>query len=406
MANEPLEVRFSDHLRVAIDDDNILIANDATSAYVVFPRSYEERLNRYTDWRVIPDDFAVSLITEDGDGSGDHADTGASGDDADADADGTPGGLAIELEILTKLTEIGILDERTDDRSGRRLDNPGQAWDVAMGFLGATRTTRNTVFAVPEEYNAALAEQAMFSRQPSAYYERQGVPVRPLPDPMQGKRGRAVRFEDVMLDRRTARRFSDTAVTVDQLSKILFYGWGETGRVENSLGDYFLRKTSPSGGSLHPIEVYPIVMNVDGVESGLYHYSVRRHALEELAVEDATPWIGAAAGDQHWVEEAAVVFLCTAYLPRPAWKYHYARVARAVISEVGYTGQSAMLTSAWLGLGAFTTIALRDEIFEDKFGLDSAREPVLSITGVGTLEADRDEHARPRYETALGVPTS
>ncbi|MDF5808502.1 hypothetical protein P4123_14470 [Pseudomonas aeruginosa] len=52
--------------------------------------------------------------------------------------------------------------------------------------------------------------------------------------------------------------------------------------VPNPLGDVFVRKTSPSGGSLHPVEVYPIVLNVDGIERGIYHYSVRRHGLERL----------------------------------------------------------------------------------------------------------------------------
>ena len=81
-------------------------------------------------------------------------------------------------------------------------------------------------------------------------------------------------------------------------------------------------------------------------------------------------------------------------------------MARAVIAEIGYTGQSAFLTATWLGLGAFTTMALRDEIWEDKLGLDPAREPVLSITGAGQLEAELDDHTRPRKETAPGVDRS
>lgn len=213
-------------------------------------------------------------------------------------------------------------------------------------------------------------------------------------------------FKEVLLTRRTTRRFSDVPLSEAQLSTLLYFSWGATGTVDNPLGDVFLRKTSPSGGSLHPIEVYPVIMNVDGVPNGLYHYSVRRHGLETLSQEDPRDWIAHATGDQQWVAEAGVVFLLSAFLPRTAWKYGYPRVARAVISEVGFSSQSAFLTATWQGLGAFHTIALRDQIWEEKLGLDPLREPVFGVTGAGRLEEDIEDHARPRYEVAPGVATS
>jgi hypothetical protein len=103
------------------------------------------------------------------------------------------------------------------------------------------------------------------------------------------------------------------------------------------------------------------------------------------------------------VKEAAVVFLCTAFLPRTAWKYDYSRVARAVMAEVGFTGQSVLLTASWLGLGAFTTIALRDSLFEELLGLDPSREPVFAVFGVGPLEPDITDHSRPRAESQQKV---
>ena len=74
------------------------------------------------------------------------------------------------------------------------------------------------------------------------------------------------------------------------------------------------------------------------------------------------------------------------------------RVARAVMAEIGFSGQSLLLTASWLGLGAFTTIALRDELFEDLLGFDPLREPVFAVFGVGALEPDIVDHSRPRTE--------
>ncbi|MEU1527124.1 SagB family peptide dehydrogenase [Nocardia rhamnosiphila] len=378
---DTLQVRFVDNVLVAADDEHILIANRNTGAYSYWPRSDEERLSRYMTWQSIPHLIAESL---------DHS--------------GKEDRLNAEVETLEILMKLGVLDERTSDLSGARLSGPGPGWATAMRFLLETRTSRKTIYASPFEFNEALAEKSLHVRQPSAYYERTGTTVHPLSTPtVGGKNRKAAGFEEVLQKRRTARRFADAPITEAQLSTILYYGWGSTFNIENPLGDVFLRKTSPSGGSLHPIEVYPVVLNVDGIAEGLYHYSVRRHALEEIKLGSPREWIVEACGDQAWVAEAGAVFLCTAFLPRTAWKYDYSRVARAVMSEIGYTGQSALLTATWLGLGTFTTIALRDEIWEEKLELNAVREPVLSIVGVGQLESNLTDHSRPRIETEPSV---
>lgn len=308
-------------------------------------------------------------------------------------------------ETLRRLLEINALTCRWRDLSGDRLPPPGPGWRSAMRFLLETRTTKDTVYAVPAEFNAALAEKAVFTRQASAFLEYVDVPFRPLCPPVtSGANARS--FPSIMLDRRTARRFADRPITEGQLSALLFYGWGMTTSVPNPLGDVFVRKTSPSGGSLHPVEVYPIVLNVQGVPRGSYHYSVRRHGLEQLSSADPRHWIIRACGDQEWVVESAVVFLCTAFLPRTAWKYDFSRVARAVMAETGFTGQSALLTATWLGLGGFTTAALRDEMFEELLGLDPVRQPALIVIGAGSLEPNLVSHARPRKETVEPVEGS
>jgi SagB-type dehydrogenase family enzyme len=383
-----LVLRLSESALVGLDDDRILIGNRFTGSYQFWPRANEESLGRYMSWRSVRD-----IVAEAAEGAAD---------------DETAQAINAELERLAELMSLGVLDERTIDLSGARLASPGPAWGPALQFLLATRTTADTVFAIPEEYNQMLAERARVERQPSAYYERAGAPLLTLSEPEASgsRKGRSKSFTEVMLSRRSTRRFSVEPMTEAQLSTLLYYGWGATRTVSNPLGDVFLRKTSPSGGSLHPIEVYPVVMNVDGVPQGLYHYSVRRHALEEISREDPREWIARATGDQQWVAEAGVVVLITAFLPRTAWKYNYPRVARAVISEVGFSSQCAFLTATWQGLGAFHTIALRDQIWEEKLGVDPLREPVFGVTGAGTLEADIEDHSRPRHEVSPGVDAS
>lgn len=305
------------------------------------------------------------------------------------------------LMVLRALLGIDALMTRSEDLSGARLPAPGVGWAEAMRFLRATRTAASTAFAPPAAYNAALAQKAVFTRQASAFMEYPEASFTPL-SVTDWAEQHGPSFADTMLQRRTARRYDTRALSEPQLSMLLQMGWGIVKTVPNPLGDVFVRKTSPSGGSLHPVEVYPIILNVEGLSSGLYHYSVRRHGLEQLWLGDAREWIAHACGDQQWVAEAAVVVLCTAFLPRTAWKYDFSRVARAVMAETGFSGQSALLTASWLGLGGFTTLALRDEIFETLIGLDPEREPVFSVIGFGTLEPEIADHSRPRNEPEPG----
>lgn len=370
-------LRLSDGVTVALRDGQIVLENSFTGANRAFDQDAIQVLDLFMNW-VEPANIVEWALKQEG----------------KAEAINTV------INVLNDLLQIEVIIARNDDLTGARLPSPGSGWADALRFLLATRTTKSTVFAPPAEFNAALAEKAALTRQASAFMEYSNAEFIPLSKPRIKASKDDASFTEAMFNRRTARRYADKPLTETQLSTLLKFGWGMVKTVPNPLGDVFVRKTSPSGGSLHPIEVYPIIINVEGVEPGLYHYSVRRHGLEQCAPGNPKAWIAHACGDQEWVQEAAVVFLCTAFLPRTAWKYNFSRVARAVMAEIGFTGQSLLLTASWLGLGAFTTIALRDEIFEELIGVNPLREPIFAVFGAGHLESDISDHSRPRNESA------
>ena len=45
----------------------------------------------------------------------------------------------------------------------------------------------------------------------------------------------------------------------------------------------------PSGGARYPLEVYPVVLNVQGLAQGFYHYHPFHHRLEFLGRKAALP---------------------------------------------------------------------------------------------------------------------
>ena len=264
-------------------------------------------------------------------------------------------------------------------------------WGPAFGYYLASRTRANQPFISVEDLDVQLAQKALDEPQPSSYKDYPSHHFIALPNPL-------LEYEDAandslsaaLFDRRTNRDFSSEALTLKSVARLLLLTWGATAAKPNRMGeDVFLRKTSPSGGSLHVTEVYPIILNVDGLQHGVYHYSVRRHGLEQLSTADPREWIVEACGGQQWVKKSAAVFLSTAVLRRKAWKYRFARAFRTVHLDVGHLSQTFCLVATSIGLAPFSIGAVRDEIFEQKVGLNYLVEPVLFLNGVGRKAAVR-----------------
>jgi len=195
---------------------------------------------------------------------------------------------------------------------------------------------------------------------------------------------------DLLARRRTDREFDRSrSLGLDELSTLLRTVYGCWGTQELGPGFVVLRKTSPSGGALHPIEAYPLVRDVRGVPSGLYHYAPRTHALELLHAMDPDEIedrIEAIASGQSYLRCAHVAVVLTARFGRTFWKYRrHKKVYRVVLLDAGHLSQTFYLTCAELGLGAFFTSALNDEAAEEALGLDRFAEAAVGLSGCGPL---------------------
>jgi SagB-type dehydrogenase family enzyme len=294
------------------------------------------------------------------------------------------------LAFLRTLISHGVLLP-VANQSGSVTCNEGKhplnlwtRWDAALEFYLSTRTGSHTPYISVAELETELEQKASAQPQPSAFKDYWSHPFIALENPLLPACAIAQpTLLDSLCNRRTSRTFSDQPLSSEQLSLLLYYTWGATVVQHNRMGDYFLKKTSPAGGSLQGTEVYAVLMNVQGFERGLYHYSVRRHGLELLSLEDPRAWISEACGGQAWIKDAAAVFVSTARVERMAWKYEFSRALRVALMDAGHLSQTFSLLATALGLGSFTTAALRDEMFENRLGLDYLEEPVFLVNGVG-----------------------
>ncbi len=190
-------------------------------------------------------------------------------------------------------------------------------------------------------------------------------------------------FIQVLMARKTYRRFSKQELPLEAVSQLLFLVWGVTGYLYTPRFGRLLQKTSPSGGARHPGEVYLMALRVKGLRAGLYHYQPATHQLEMINTNTSREKAWLYCARQHFVRNAAALFLMTAVFPRTMWKYQHARAYRVVLLDAGHLCQTFCLVATWLGLAPFCTAALKDTLIEKDLGVDGIRESVLYIAGVG-----------------------
>jgi putative peptide maturation dehydrogenase len=231
--------------------------------------------------------------------------------------------------------------------------------------------------------DGALPPRRAHIATPLPAFPSRGGPRTPLP---RSEGDSALR--QVLAHRRTVRTFDDThPVDVAEVATLLRWVWGAHGTLPLAGADVGLRRTSPSGGSLHPIEVYPVVRRVEGLASGLYHYLGGEHALEQIAALDegaARALVEDGTAGQWYFADADVAFVMTARFRRSYRKYRrHPKIYRATLLDAGHLSQTFYLLCTELGLGPWVTVALNDGVLERSLGVEPLDEGIVAMCGCG-----------------------
>lgn len=198
---------------------------------------------------------------------------------------------------------------------------------------------------------------------------------------------------DVLLRRRTTRSFdAERFLPLAELAAVLRCVFGYQGYAR-LLGEITtLKRTSPSAGGFHPVEAYPLLRRVEGVEPGLYHYDGRSHALEQIAPVDAAASRELASrfvcGQTYFADAQALVILAPRF-ERAFWKYrNHPKALAALLMDAAHLSQTLYLVCTELGLGAFVTAAINNADIDEAFGLDGYGEGAVAICGFGIPSAE------------------
>lgn len=195
-------------------------------------------------------------------------------------------------------------------------------------------------------------------------------------------------LDELLAQRTTCRNFdSDHRLPVADVASLLHRVFAAQATQELAPGAVALKKNSPSGGGLHPIEAYLLVQSVEGVAPGLYHYHSTGHALQVLRMLDAdetAPLAKELVAGQAWFANAPVLVLMAARFKRNFWKYrNHAKAWRVIQLDAGHLSQNLYLTATEMGYGAFVTGAINDECAERLFDLDGITIGAIAVCGFG-----------------------
>lgn len=169
------------------------------------------------------------------------------------------------------------------------------------------------------------------------------------------------------------------------LGTFLYFSFGQTGIRSLPVTGRHVTKTTPSGGSRHPSEAYPIVVDVDDVPPGIYHYNVEHHRLDRVASGD---FLTALRHDviihpDRPAFEIKLGVVLTSVVERSMFRYRESRSYRVLHHDIGHLLQTVAVLAHGFGWQQYRGYTLRDRAVEALLGVERLAEPALAYVVIG-----------------------
>lgn len=303
------------------------------------------------------------------------------------EVDTLPGELSSALPGL--LAQALAFAEDGPDDQGRRGDDAVRAGNWHAASLLAWRHTRwqgvDGVAALRQAGAEDVAQMhAHFGAPPpeaAAAGSDQTVAVA-LPD------SPATDFDRLLARRSTCRNFdTGRALQLPLFAQLMQRVFAAQGRVQPRPDMAFIKRSSPSGGGLHPIDAWCLVPRVQGIDPGAYLYDPLGHRLLPRSVPTqalAPAALQALLAGQHWFADAPALVLLVARVERSFWKYRaHPKALRVLAMDAGHLSQTLYLSATEAGLGAFVTAGINECDIEALLGLVPEQHALLGVCGFG-----------------------
>ncbi|WP_459480431.1 SagB/ThcOx family dehydrogenase [Clostridium saccharoperbutylacetonicum] len=184
-------------------------------------------------------------------------------------------------------------------------------------------------------------------------------------------------------ERRSTRFYSDEAMSIEELSYLLWATQGITGT--NKVG--LTLRTVPCSGATHSFETYLFIMNVEGIKKGIYRYDPIEHRLLFIfESEGIDSKIDSITLDQPFVpnfaKKAAVIFAWSTTPYRSEWKFDIT-AHKKILIDIGHVCQNLYLASESVGAGTCAIGIYDQKMIDELLELDGDEEFVIYLAAVG-----------------------
>lgn len=195
---------------------------------------------------------------------------------------------------------------------------------------------------------------------------------------------------DTLSFRRSVRNYADTPLTRAELARFLALCYpAEVTNPDYQPDPLPHQGLKPASGHVTGCRLFPLVLNVESLEPGLYYYDERQCRLRCIRIEDPAPFLQKHCFQAEFPAAPVMIFTLGSvsdYLVR-----YGDRGYRYMLLDVGLLLQRMYLITSCLDLSGCTTGSLVQGAFEHWIGVDGFRGTVLKAFAVGHKIADRTE---------------
>lgn len=286
----------------------------------------------------------------------------------------------IAANVLDMLLERDFIIPAESEFFDRTREWYEKEWHHALFYHTATRNVDHVEEADDQgdTVRATITKFQNESDPPPLTAEVSG-PKLTLPDPGQLPDTPLI---DVLKSRGTSRSFSGS-ISSATISTLLHYtsknAQDHREHIRSSSSDPLQRVVS----SYVAHEIYPVILNGDDLQNGIYHYEAEEHRLTILEKGNFEDEIIDIAIGQQWVGEAAVVFLFVTNFERYQWQYRHSDELRNLFVDVSALAHRLILTATALDKRNFLTPAMRDDHVEEFLDLTPPEEGATYLVAVG-----------------------
>lgn len=193
------------------------------------------------------------------------------------------------------------------------------------------------------------------------------------------KKVNGIDLKTAINNRKSRRSYSHQPLSMEELSFLL---WATQG-IKQKLDDGHALRTVPSAGCRHAFETYLCILNVQGLDQGIYRYLPLEHQLLfEFTEVNLSKRMSQAVFGQSYPEVAALTFIWTTIPYRMEWRYGIA-AHKVIAIDVGHVCQNLYLACEAIGAGTCAMAAYDQEVIDELLRIDGQDEFTIYLASVG-----------------------